>query len=52
MTKQNEVELSAITRQILHMGGLVELALDRSRSREMGGPGLGPAIDQHVMPAH
>ncbi|MBK7645283.1 MAG: phosphate signaling complex protein PhoU [Planctomycetes bacterium] len=30
MTKQNEEELSAITRQVQHMGGLVELALDRS----------------------
>ena len=30
MTKQNEEELGALTRQVLHMGGLVEQALDRS----------------------
>ena len=28
MTKQNEEELSALTRQVLHMGGLVEQALE------------------------
>jgi len=30
MTKQNEAELGALTRQVSHMGGLVEQALDRS----------------------
>ena len=52
MSKQIQEDLTEITKQILHIGGLVEQALDRSRSREMGGTGLGLAIVKHVVRAH